>query len=55
MLLGIKSIKRGYNYLIIKAKVILSFILYTIVIISFIIKIIINNITNFIIYIIDFI
>ena len=53
MLLGIKSTERGYNYLIIKAKVILSFMLFIIVIISFAIKIIINNITNFIIYAID--
>ena len=55
MLLGIKSIERGYNYSIIKARVILSFILFTIAIISSIIKIVINNITNFIIYIINLI
>ena len=55
MLLGIKSIEKGYNYLIIKAKVVLSFMLFTIAIISSIIKIVINNIINFIIYIINFV
>ena len=55
MLLGIKSIERGYNHLIIKARVVLSFMLFTIAIISFATRIIINNITNFIIYAIDFI
>ena len=53
MLLGIKSIERGYNYLIIKARVVLSLILFTIATISSIIKIVINNITNLIIYAID--
>ena len=53
MLLGIKSIEREYNYLIIKARVILSFMLFTIAIISFAIRIVINNIINFIIYIIN--
>ena len=53
MLLGIKSIEKGYNYLIIKAKVVLSLILFTIAIISFTIRIVINNITNLIIYTID--
>ena len=55
MLLGIKSIEKGYNRSIIKAKVVLSFMLFTIVIISFAIRIIINNITNLIIYIINLI
>ena len=55
MLLGIKSIERGYNYSIIKAKVVLSFILFTIVTISSIIKIVINDITNLIIYAINLI
>ena len=55
MLLGIKSTERGYNYPIIKARVILSFMLFTIVIISSIIRTIINNITNLIIYAIDLI
>ena len=55
MLLGIKSIERGYNCLIIKARAILSFILFTIVIISFAIRTVINNITNLVIYTIDFI
>ena len=49
MLLGIKSIERGHNCSIIKAKVILSFILFTIVTISSAIKIVINNITNLVI------
>ena len=55
MLLGIKSTEKGYNCSIIKARVILSLILFTIVIISSAIKTIINNITNFIIYAINFI
>ena len=55
MLLGIKSIEREYNYSIIKAKVVLSFILFTIVIISSATRIIINNITNLIIYAINLI
>ena len=55
MLLGIKSTERGYNYLIIKAKVVLSFMLFTIATISSITRIVINNITNFIIYTINLI
>ena len=55
MLLGIKSIEREYNYLIIKAKVVLSFILFTIAIISSITRIVINDIINLIIYTIDFV
>ena len=55
MLLGIKSIERGYNYLIIKAKVVLSFILFTIATISSIIKIVINDIINLVIYTINLI
>ena len=55
MLLGIKSIERGYNYPIIKARVVLSLMLFTIATISFAIRTIINNIINFIIYTIDFI
>ena len=53
MLLGIKSIEREYNRSIIKARVVLSFMLFTIVIISFVIRIVINNITNLIIYAIN--
>ena len=53
MLLGIKSIEKGHNYLIIKARVILSFMLFIIVIISFAIRTVINDITNLIIYAID--
>ena len=55
MLLGIKSIEKGYNYSIIKARAVLSLMLFTIAIISFAIKIVINNITNFIIYAINLI
>ena len=55
MLLGIKSIEKGHNRLIIKARVVLSFMLFTIAIISSAIKIVINNITNLIIYAIDLI
>ena len=55
MLLGIKSIEREYNRSIIKARVVFSLVLSTIATISSAIKTIINNITNFIIYVIDFI
>ena len=55
MLLGIKSIERGYNYPIIKARVVLGLMLFTIATISSAIKTIINNITNLIICAIDLI
>ena len=55
MLLSIKSIEKGYNYLIIKAKVVLSLILSTIATISSATRIVINNITNLIIYAINLI
>ena len=55
MLLGIKSIERGYNRSIIKARVILSLMLFTIATISSATRIVINDITNFIIYTIDFV
>ena len=46
MLLGIKSIERGHNRSIIKARAVLSLMLPTIAIISSAIRIVINNITN---------
>ena len=55
MLLGIKSIEKGYNYSIIKARVVLSFILSTIATISSATRIVINDITNLIIYAINFV
>ena len=55
MLLGIKSTEKGYNYLIIKAKVVLSLMLFTIATISSATRIVINDITNLVIYAIDFV
>ena len=53
MLLGIKSIEKGYNRSIIKARVVLGLILSTIATISFVTRTIINDITNLVIYAID--